>query len=229
MLIKCPACSNDVSTSATSCPKCGHPLSVLSKETTSRNNLHQAGWISLLSIVLAMFTPAFLTPFFVLISFIFAIKELSNGGKVFGSIVLCLSLLQGWLVIDHFGGISDTFNLPSESDADFQVAQSTGMTGPQRNAVKSAESYLKIGGFSRDGLIEQLSSSSGSGYSLSDATYAVDSLNVNWNQEAVESANSYLRVSGFSCQGLIDQLSSKSGSKFTISQATYGAQQAGAC
>jgi len=41
-----------------------------------------------------------------------------------------------------------------------------------------------------------------------DATVAVDSLNVDWNQQAVRKAQDYLKMSGFSCKGLIDQLSS---------------------
>lgn len=84
-------------------------------------------------------------------------------------------------------------------------------------------------GFSRDGLIQQLSSSSGDGYDVADATAAVDSLSVDWNEQAVRSAESYLSMMGFSCDGLIDQLSSDAGDKYTTSQATYGAQQAGAC
>lgn len=103
------------------------------------------------------------------------------------------------------------------------------MTGPQNNAVRSAKQYLSFQSFSRDGLIQQLSSDAGSGYAVADATVAVDSLNIDWNQEAVRSAKQYLSVQGFSCKGLIQQLSSRAGSKFTKEQATFGAKQAGAC
>ena len=37
-------------------------------------------------------------------------------------------------------------------------------------------------GFSKQGLIDQLSSSAGDGYSVSDAAVAVDSLSVDWNR-----------------------------------------------
>lgn len=104
-----------------------------------------------------------------------------------------------------------------------------GMTGPQKNAVRSAKQYVSMTGFSRDGLIEQLSSEYGDGYEVADATVAVDSLNINWNEQAVRSAKNYLNMTGFSCNGLIEQLSSSAGDKYTISEATYGAQQAGAC
>lgn len=84
-------------------------------------------------------------------------------------------------------------------------------------------------GFSRDGLIEQLSSDAGDGYSFADATAAVDSMTVDWNENAARSAKQYLDMSGFSCKGLIEQLSSRAGDKYTVAQATYGARQAGAC
>lgn len=103
------------------------------------------------------------------------------------------------------------------------------LSKPQINAVRAAQSYLNISAFSRDGLIEQLSSSAGSGFNRHDATIAVDSMNVDWNREAVKSAKQYLQLMGFSCKGLIQQLSSPAGGKFTEKQAIFGAQQAGAC
>lgn len=103
------------------------------------------------------------------------------------------------------------------------------LTGPQKNAVRSAKQYLSMAGFSRAGLIQQLSSEYGEGYKVADATVAVDSLNVDWDQQAVRSAKQYLEMQGFSCRGLIQQLSSSAGEKYTKSQATYGAKQAGAC
>ena len=103
------------------------------------------------------------------------------------------------------------------------------LTAAQRNAVRSANSYLQLSGFSRQGLIDQLSSEFGDKYSVGDATVAVDSLSTDWNAQAARSAVSYLELSGFSCQGLIDQLSSEFGDKYTVEQATYGATQAGIC
>ena len=103
------------------------------------------------------------------------------------------------------------------------------LTGPQKNAVRSAKQYISMQGFSRDGLIHQLSSDYGEGYRIADATVAVDTLSIDWNQQAVRSAKQYLNMQGFSCKGIIHQLSSSAGDKYTVSQATYGAQQAGAC
>ena len=104
-----------------------------------------------------------------------------------------------------------------------------GLTGPQNNAVRSAKQYLSMQGFSRTGLIHQLSADVGEGYDVADATVAVDSLNIDWNEQAVRTAKQYLGMQGFSCKGLIQQLSSSGGEVYTVQQATYGAKQAGAC
>jgi hypothetical protein len=96
--------------------------------------------------------------------------------------------------------------------------------------VASAEQYLSLDeGFSQQGLIDQLDSPDGSGYSVNDATVAVDSLNENWNAQAVLAAKNYLNTEPFSCNDLIQQLDSPDGSEFTVAQATYGATQAGDC
>lgn len=108
-------------------------------------------------------------------------------------------------------------------------AWAANLTAPQNNAVRSAKQYLSVQGFSRDGLIRQLSSDAGEGYELADATVAVDSLNIDWNQQAVKSAKQYLSLQGFSCKGLIQQLSSSAGEGYTAPQASFGAKQAGAC
>lgn len=106
---------------------------------------------------------------------------------------------------------------------------SVGLFGPQANAARSAKQYLDMTGFSRRGLIEQLSSDAGSGYDLADATAGVDSLTVDWNEQAARSAKQYMDMTAFSCSGLVEQLSSDAGSKYTEAQARFGAQQAGAC
>lgn len=109
------------------------------------------------------------------------------------------------------------------------IADAQELTRQQQNAARTAQNYLGISGFSRHGLIEQLSSSAGSGYEVGDATAAVDSMGIDWNAQAVKSATQYLAMTGFSCDGLIEQLSSTAGSQYTLEEASYGAQQAGAC
>jgi len=102
-------------------------------------------------------------------------------------------------------------------------APQSSVTVSQQNAVGSAESYLRFSNFSRQGLIEQLEYE---GFSVADATYAVDTVTVDWSAQAVGSAESYLDFSTFSCQGLIDQLVYEG---FSQGQAQYGAGQTGIC
>lgn len=101
------------------------------------------------------------------------------------------------------------------------------ITPAQANALRAAEQYLDTMPFSKDGLIEQLSSEYGSGYEKADAKWAVAQLDVDWNEQAVKSAENYLDTMPFSRDGLIEQLSSDFGSKFTVAQATYAADTLG--
>jgi hypothetical protein len=89
-------------------------------------------------------------------------------------------------------------------------------TVSQQNARESAESYLSFSGFSREGLIKQLEFEE---YSNEDATYAVDILNVDWNEQAKRSAESYLDTMAFSRTGLISQLEFEG---YTTEEATFG-------
>ena len=86
---------------------------------------------------------------------------------------------------------------------------------------------MEFTAFSRKGLIRQLSSDAGDGYSKADATYAVDHIEVNWNEQAAKSAKSYLDMTHFSRKGLIQQLESSAGDGYTHAQAVYGVNKAG--
>lgn len=95
------------------------------------------------------------------------------------------------------------------------------LTLEQENALEQAASYLEYSSFSRQGLIDQMSSEYGSGYPVDVATWAVDYLNPDWNAQAVEQAKSYLEYSSFSRDGLYEQLTSAYGSQFTPEQANH--------
>jgi hypothetical protein len=99
----------------------------------------------------------------------------------------------------------------------------------QKNAVAAAKQYLQVEAFSKLGLIGQLDSKDGSGFSKTLAVYAVSHISVNWNTEAVKAAKNYLKTEPFSCSGLVQQLDSPDGSQFTKAQAEYGAKKAGIC
>lgn len=110
---------------------------------------------------------------------------------------------------------------PTPAAPQFSVAQ--------QQAIIAAEGYLSSGmGFSRQGLIDQLSSPYGNGFAVADATAAVDSVNADWNAQAVIAAKGYLASGqGFSHQSLVEQLTSEYGNKFTPEQAEYAAGQVG--
>ena len=91
----------------------------------------------------------------------------------------------------------------------------------EQNALKEAISYLGVSAFSKQGLIEQLEYE---GYSLAEATYAVENCGANWNAQAAKSAKQYLDIMSFSRSGLIDQLLHEG---FTQEEAAYGVKAVG--
>jgi hypothetical protein len=117
-------------------------------------------------------------------------------------------------------GGSSAADRNSEADPSYTTAQN--------NAIDSAKSYLSMGtGFSRAGLIGQLSSKAGEGYKRRDAVFAVNHIKVNWNKQAVMSAKLYMEMGSMSRDGLIQQLTSKAGEQYTRAQAQYAAKQVG--
>jgi 3-oxoacyl-ACP reductase-like protein len=102
------------------------------------------------------------------------------------------------------------------------------ITVAEQQAIDSAQSYLTMDtGFSKVGLLNQLTSSSGEGFAVADATFAINYLHPDWNAQAVDSAKGYTKMGGFSRSSLIEQLTSSSGEGFTYSQAEYAVAKVG--
>lgn len=122
----------------------------------------------------------------------------------------------------NWDGATQTVSLTTP---DYQPTPSTSSTGEmtmgQKNALAKAQSYLKYGAFSRQGLIEQLEFEE---FSTEDTTFAVDHCGADWNQQAAAKAEQYLKYSAFSRQGLIDQLEFEG---FTHEQAVHGVTAVG--
>ena len=118
-----------------------------------------------------------------------------------------------------------------QAAAQAAAAEAAKGTPSQQNAHESAKSYLDFSGYSRAGLLEQLTSEYGEQFPPGDAKFAVARLEaeggVDWNAEAAESAQSYLDFSSYSRQGLIEQLTSEYGEQFTPEQAEFGVSQTG--
>lgn len=206
-LINCSECGAEVSANAAACPKCGNPIAA------------------------ARVMPATAAP---------KKQEASLGVRIVRTtlvVIIGIAALALW-VSHETAGAPGSSDVASSSVPVADAATREPMTAPaappiavsaQDNAVRSAKQYLSMQGFSRKGLIHQLSSDAGEGYEIADATAAVDSLSVDWNQQAARSAKQYLSMQGFSCKGLVHQLSSDAGEGYTVDQAIYGAKQAGAC
>lgn len=91
----------------------------------------------------------------------------------------------------------------------------------QQNAVRMANSYIDYDAFSKSGLVEQLKYE---GFSNEDATYAVDKIQVDWQEQAVMMAENYLDYDSFSRSGLIEQLKYEG---FSGEQATNAVNEIG--
>ena len=120
---------------------------------------------------------------------------------------------------------SQSSDTGTQDEAPAEEQSEPEMTAGQRNALRSAENYLSVAPFSRKGLIQQLSSDAGDGYSKKNATFAADHVEVSWKEQAAKAAKNYLEISGFSRQGLIQQLTSDAGDGYTRKQADVWRRQ----
>ncbi|MGL5647780.1 MAG: Ltp family lipoprotein [Clostridium sp.] len=120
---------------------------------------------------------------------------------------------------------SQTTSSSSSQNSNSQTASTTNTSSASsqdQNALEQAKQYLQTQAMSKEGLYQQLTSQYGSGFTASQAKYAVDNLtNVDWNKEALQAAQEYLQTQAMSKEGLYQQLISQSGSQFTASQAKY--------
>lgn len=89
------------------------------------------------------------------------------------------------------------------------------------NCIKTAKQYISYTAFSRSGLIKQLEYE---GYSTESATYSVDSLSIDWNEQCAKMAQNYLDYTAFSRDGLYDQLAYEG---FSNEQIEYGLSKVG--
>ena len=84
--------------------------------------------------------------------------------------------------------------VPGDDAIKLTVAKKQPITVSQQNAIQTALDYLDYTAFSESGLIDQLEFEK---FSTADATFAVEHIRVNWNEQAAKSAKDYLKYSSF--------------------------------
>ena len=115
---------------------------------------------------------------------------------------------------------SDADAAAAKAAAEAEAAAKKG-TISQQSAQRKAGDYLKFTAFSRSGLIDQLVFEK---FSVDDATWAVDHMTIDYNEQAAKKAKDYLKFTSFSRSGLVDQLLFEG---YTPEQAEYGASTTG--
>lgn len=136
-------------------------------------------------------------------------------------VISILSILMVFAMAFSLTACFDDSATPNDAPAQ-DSANNDNTTVGEQMAVASAKNYLRVSAFSKKGLIEQLEFE---GYSIAEATYAVNNCGANWTEQAVKSAKNYLRVSAFSKKGLFEQLQFEG---YLLDEATYAVNNCGA-
>ena len=147
------------------------------------------------------------------------------------TIVVVLLALFG--VLMFVSGCSTTNTVePSPEAAEttsVEVVEPTTTPEPTEDAVPSeflaavakAQLYVESMPFSEKGLYDQLTSEMGEQFSPEAARYAINMIEVNWDEEALEAAMIYLEDLHMSPDAIHDQLVHPNGNQFTNEQADY--------
>ncbi len=132
---------------------------------------------------------------------------------------------------DFFKSLDSTKKNDASEDKSEATDNAESFSKEIEGAIKDAKKYLALYGFSKKGLINQLSSEYGSGYSVEDSTKAVEylekALPIDWNEQAVKSAETYNSVMKFDRAKMIEMLTSEFGGQYTKEQAEYAVDKLG--
>lgn len=139
----CPFCRSHIPKNSKICPSCGDDVSAASPPTTAaappaqprnaQGRSHALGLVGLLAFLMANVVPAFMSPLLALVALACALVELQRGSRALGGIVVGLSLLQMWLIADHFTGLSSQLGLINPQQIEQETArryQNTSMDTP---------------------------------------------------------------------------------------------------
>ena len=143
---------------------------------------------------------------------------------VLTSLVAVLLLVSGCSTTNTPEPIEDTVETTS-----VEVVEPTTTPEPTEDAVPSeflaavakAQLYVESMPFSEKGLYDQLTAEMGEQFSPEAANYAINMIEVNWNEEALEAAMIYLEDLHMSPDAIHEQLVHPNGNQFTNEQADY--------
>lgn len=102
-----------------------------------------------------------------------------------------------------------------------ETSSQTNIPIEYKNALKKAENYSKTMHMSKKGIYDQLTSEYGEQFNEEAAQYAIDNMNVNWEENALEKAKTYQNSMSMSKNAIYDQLISEYGEQFTEEEAQY--------
>jgi hypothetical protein len=157
-------------------------------------------------------------------------KDDPKPGSEYKKIVFGFTTIFLLIAIGVFVSVSGSNNqlAPTQSNApeissveETQAPEVPSGTVGEENARMKAETYLSVMAFSKKGLINQLKFD---GFTTAEATYGVENIVVDWDEQAGKKAEEYMSVMAFSANGLIGQLIFDG---FTDRQAAYGAYMVG--
>lgn len=111
---------------------------------------------------------------------------------------------------------------PATKPAAQPTTPASNVSAGESNALRSAKSYLDMGGFSKESLKGQLEYE---GYDANQIQYALNNCGADWKKQALMSAKSYLESNmGFSKLGLTEQLEYE---EFTSDEVRYAIDNCG--
>lgn len=112
----------------------------------------------------------------------------------------------------------------SESNEESSSGSKSKVPSEYENALATAKDYDEDQPMSKAGLLDQLTSKDGEGFTQDAGQYAVDHLNADWNENALKCARNYLKEEHLSRSDVQEQLSSSiddRGEGFTSDQVQY--------
>ncbi len=135
--------------------------------------------------------------------------------KKFLSLVLVLGLV--FTLVACGGELTNSPSISNQEEAKVEENVPT----EYKSALKKAESYSDTMHMSKQGIYDQLTSEYGEKFSAEAAQYAIDNLDVDWNQNALKKAEDYQKTMNMSPSAIYDQLISEYGEQFTEEEAQY--------